>query len=145
MNMNKYPLSFKSSASATPGISTTWETQAANFPKIVCSIPKEFFGPNTGYSPEDLMIMAVINCFIATFKVFSEKADLLFEKIDGNGTLIIDRLSTGLVGVSALTLDFILLNPSDTAKAEVILNEAKKACLMANVLKAEIQFSFHFI
>lgn len=143
--MNKYPLSFKATSTAASGIQNNWESQALNFPKVVCAIPKEFAGPSTGYSPEDLMIMAVINCFIATFKVFSEKAQLNFDKIESEGSIVIDRLNTGFVGVSNLNLEFIVTNPSDRSKAEVILNETKKNCLMANALKAEVQFSFSIV
>jgi organic hydroperoxide reductase OsmC/OhrA len=143
--MNKYPLLFEASSHGSSGIKNTWESNALNLPKVVCAIPKEFAGPGNGYSPEDLMAMAVINCFIATFKVFSEKAQLIFDTIDGKGTIVIDRLNTGFVGVSKVNLEFTVTNSSDPTKAEVILKETQKNCLMANALKAEVQFSFSIV
>jgi len=143
--MIKYPLSFKAFASSIPGIDSSWESRAGNFPDVTCSIPRDFMGPDTGYSPEDLMAMAVINCFIATFKVFSEKAKLTYSKIEAAGVIEIDRLSTGFVGVSKLTVDVVIMGVSDHDRALVILNETKKNCLMANAIKADITFNFKVV
>lgn len=139
--MIKYPLYFKATASANSGIVNTWSSQANDLPPIDCAIPVEFQGPGGGYSPEDLLCMTVINCFIATFKVFAEKTSLKFEAIDADANLEIGRDSTGKVKVTKLILNINLKKPADTEKAKTILNEAQKNCLMANALNIVIEFN----
>jgi organic hydroperoxide reductase OsmC/OhrA len=138
--MIKYPLNFKAAASSKSGISNSWSSGAGELLPIECAIPTEFQGPGNGYSPEDLLCMTVINCFIATFKVFAERSSLSFDSIDAEGLLEIGRDSSGRVGVTKLILDISLRKASDAEKAQLILGEAQKNCLMANALKIAVEF-----
>lgn len=143
--MIKYPLYFKAAASSNAGINTTWSSGAGELDRIDCAIPIEFQGPGSGYSPEDLLAMTVINCFIATFKVFAERSALSFDSIDAEARLEINRDSTGKVGVTKLDIDVTLHKPSDLDKAKLILAEAQKNCLMANALKASCEFKMRTV
>ena len=71
--MIKFPMKFEAEAHATPGASTQWTAQTDLLPPIPSAIPPEFMGPGGGYSPEDLFALALLNCLIATFKVYAEK------------------------------------------------------------------------
>lgn len=138
--MIKYPLYFKASASSKAGICSPWLSSSGALNPIQCAIPLEFQGPGTGYSPEDLLTIAVINCFVATFKVFAEKTSLSYGTIEAEGHLEINRDSSGKVGVTKLGITIIVQNPSDIEKTKLLLNEAKKNCLMANALKIPCEF-----
>lgn len=141
--MIKYPLFFQASSSASSGIASNWSSEASGLDAVTCSIPKEFMGPGSGYSPEDFMAMAVANCFVATFKVFAEKAHLSFIALDAVAKLEINRLPNGTVGVSSISLDITLKGASDQSKAQTLLEETRKNCLMANALKVETRFTMH--
>ena len=138
--MINYPLFFQARASAAPGILKKWSSSAADLSPISCAIPKEFHGQGDGYSPEDLMAMAVINCFIATFKVFAEKSGLSFKEITLSAHLEINRNSSGTVGLTSLRVDVHLQGSSDSSKARTILEETRKNCLMANALKIQVDY-----
>lgn len=139
--MIRYPLTFLAESSSTPGSASNWSSSAASLDPITCSIPKEFMGPGNGYSPEDFLLMAVINCFTATFKVFAEKTKLEFKNITVNGSLVISRLESGQVGVCSIKVNVNLLGTSDHEKAKLLLEETKKNCLMANALKVAVEFN----
>jgi organic hydroperoxide reductase OsmC/OhrA len=141
--MIKYPLYFSGNSASPSGISTSWSSGANGLSPIECAIPQEFNGPGGGYSPEDLMVMAVMNCYIATFKVFAEKATLNFESIEVSGTIEINRLDSGIVGVKSLKINVKLDGASDNSKAMMILEETRKNCLMANALRISCEFSMH--
>lgn len=143
--MIKYPLFFKAAASSESGIHKSWTSGAGELLPIQCAIPVEFQGPGDGYSPEDLMAMTVINCFIATFKVFAERSGLTFDGIEAEALLEINRDTSGKVGVTNIQINVLLKKPSDSVKAEGILAEAKKNCLMANALKASCEFKMRTI
>ena len=139
--MIKYPLYFKAAASSSPGIGVTWNSGAGELSPIDCAIPAEFNGPGSGYSPEDLMVMAVINCFIATFNVFAERSGFAFSSIEAEGVLEIGRDPHAKVGVTGVKVLIEVKKPSSSEKALALLNETKTNCLMANALKAPCEFT----
>ncbi len=138
--MIKYPLKFKASAKATPGIANTWTSQSEQNSPITCAIPPEFMGPGGGYSPEDLYGLALLNCVLATFKVFAEKSGLTFTEVNGTADITIDRGEGGTPWISHIDLHATLSGASDTAKAETVLQESKKACIVCNSMRTEVSF-----
>ena len=103
--MAKFPLHFEAQAETGPGISTHWECSSESLPKIKCSIPAEFSGPGGGYSPEDLFGHALINCLIATFKVYAEKSGLSFSKLSAKADVKMDiDASTNKMSVTSVPL-----------------------------------------
>src|SRR5690606_21420737 len=93
--MKQYPLVFEVSAESNSGIQSLWESTAPGNKSITMSIPPEFDGPGGGFSPEDLYAMALQNCFLATFKVIAEKSNLLFQRIQIQTSLSVDRNENG--------------------------------------------------
>src|SRR5271170_2243531 len=88
--MPKFPMKFDVRASASDGMSNNWSAEAGQLSPIPCAIPPEFSGPGGAYSPEDLLALAVLNCIIATFKVYCEKGKVRFAQIEGEAALIVD-------------------------------------------------------
>jgi organic hydroperoxide reductase OsmC/OhrA len=86
--MTKYPVSFFGHSNSTPGIETSWHTQASEF-KLECAVPKEFDGGGLNLSPEDFYLLALQNCFLATFKVYGHFSKLNFEKVEVKCELLI--------------------------------------------------------
>ena len=142
--MIKYPLNFHTEVKSASGINTTFEGVVENYPAVVCAIPSSFDGPGGGYSPEDLYIMAISSCFIATFKVFAEKSGLIFNEIHANASLIIDRNKLGIPELQKVDLIFTLSGVEDQEKANTILAESEKFCLVANASKSEKTFKYVF-
>ena len=136
--MIKYPLNFHAEAQATPGITSTWTAKAENNAPITCAIPPEFMGPGGGYSPEDLYGIALLNCVIATFKVFAEKSNLTFTDVKGTAEITIDRGDKGAPWISKIALHLTLTGASDTAKGETVLKESKAACIVCNSMRTEV-------
>jgi len=142
--MIKYPLYFEVQAKGASGIATPFEATAENFPPIAGSIPKEFMGPGTGYSPEDLFSISVITCLIATFKVFAERAKLSFTDITAKAKLTIDRSGGGIPELQKLDIAFTLTGVQDQEKAKTLLTESEKYCLVSNAVKCEKSFTHDF-
>lgn len=140
--MIHYPLQFSLKGEASAGITTSWSTSREGLPSLTSAIPPEFGGSGSGFSPEDFLLFAALNCFIATFKVFAEKSGLQFTSLSGEGTLWIDRVGKAAPGITRIDLSFILHKPSDQKKAEQLLEEAKKNCMVTNVLSVEKNVTF---
>lgn len=139
--MLQYPLKFKTNAKAPAKIKTAWSASAEGQQEISCAIPKIFGGEGDGYSPEDFCALAILNCFIGTFKVFAEKSDLNFSELIGEAEITLDR-SQDKVLVTQIDLHFTLTLASDPVKAKNLLEEAQKNCIISNSLKSKNNFNF---
>jgi organic hydroperoxide reductase OsmC/OhrA len=106
------------------------------------AIPKEFGGPDSGFSPEDLFALAAANCFIATFKVVAERSRLEFRELQVEALLTVDRGPDGAPWMSDLLLRVRLEGASDQERGLRLLEKTSKSCLVLNSLKTRVEFSF---
>jgi len=100
--------------------------------------PAEFGGPGDRWSPETLLVGAVADCFVLTFRgvARASKLEWLSLACDASGTL--DRVD-GVVRFTTIDLHARLVVPpgADDALARRVLEKAERGCLIANSLKAE--------
>jgi len=137
INMLKLPMTFEVEARSAGGIATPWTAQSNKFPPIPSSIPPEFMGPGTGYSPEDLFGIAVLNCLIATFKVYCEKAKVTFSEIKGKALVKVNKEpSLVTLHISHIEIFFDVMGSSDPKKARELLDGAIKDCAISNSIKS---------
>ena len=142
--MSKFPLHFTVQALTEEGISTTWHASAEKLPSITCSIPAEFSGPGKAYSPEDLFGLALINCLVATFKVYAEKAGLHFSTLLAKADVKMDIDSTtNKMSITEIHTDFTIEGASDPEKTRKILDKAIADCAISNSIKSGKNFSYN--
>ena len=141
--MITYPLSFTANCQASSGIASPWEAQASG-KKVTCAIPVEFEGPGGGFSPEDLYVLAVSNCFVATFKVIAEKSKLEFKSLSVEARLTVDRDERGHPWMKACDLQVsIESTQNDRERVLRLLTKASESCLVANSIKTKVSFEFN--
>lgn len=143
--MIQYPLHFEANVSSASGAATLFEASALDFPPITCAIPPEFKGPGGGYSPEELLALAVLSCLVATFKVFAERSKLEFKKIAASAKLTIDRGEKGIPEIKKLDIKFTISGATDQEKIKALLIESEKYCLVSNTVKAEKSYEIAFL
>lgn len=135
--MPKFPMKFEVQAIASSGMQTPWVSQTDLLPPIPTAIPPEFSGPGGGYSPEDLFALSVVNCIIATFKVYADKAKISFTTVQGKAVLTVDKLPSengfGMVQID-ITLD--IANASDKDKAKKTMEISIRDCAVSNSIKS---------
>lgn len=142
--MVKFPMQFPVRAEATGGIQASWVSQASNLPPVPAAIPPEFMGPGTGYSPEDLFGLAIINCLIAIYKVYCEKAGVEFKNISVEAIVVADiKPGSTSFFLPRVDLKIQVKGASDSEKAKQLLETAIRDCPVANSIKSEkkVQFS----
>ncbi|CAE78852.1 OsmC family protein [Bdellovibrio bacteriovorus] len=142
--MNKYPMFFKARAESSAGIQSLWDSQSMSVDSGVrMAIPAEFEGPGGGFSPEDLYVMALQNCFVATFKVFAEKSRLAYEKLRIESELTVDRDEHGRPWMARCFFNVHLEGAEQIENAKRILARASESCMILNSVKTEKVFEFH--
>lgn len=141
--MITYPVSFFGESSTTAGMNVAWKTHASGF-ESTCSIPKEFEGPGSDFSPEDYYLLALKNCFVATFKVFAEYSKLSFDELNVSAELIVDRNEANRPVMKSIKLVVTLVNVSDEKKAMLLYNKTLANGLILCSVKTEIISEVHF-
>jgi organic hydroperoxide reductase OsmC/OhrA len=135
--MIKFPMNFEVEAKSTAGVASNWVAQENHLPPILSAIPPEFMGPGGGYSPESLFGIAVLNCLIATFKVYCEKSKVTFGEIKGKAAVIVDKEpSATTIYISHVKISLDVTGASDVEKTERLLDAAIKDCAISNSIKS---------
>jgi organic hydroperoxide reductase OsmC/OhrA len=135
--MITYPISFHGDSSATPGIAKEWETSSSSL-SASCSIPAEFEGISGHYSPEDFFLLALQNCFVATFKVFAHHSKLQFSELDSRATLVVDKNESGKPVMKELNLSVHLEGILDMKKANLLVKKTLESGFILNSVKTTI-------
>ena len=100
--------------------------------------PAEFGGPGDAWSPETMLVAAVANCFILTFRAIARasKFEWVSLSCDVEGTLDkIDKV-TQFTGFE-LHAELKMSEGMNESKALRLLENAERHCLITNSLKAE--------
>ena len=106
--------------------------------RIESAAPAEFGGPGDRWSPETLLVAAVADCFVLTFKAIARNSKLDWIRIncDVKGKLDkIDRVMK-FVGFD-LTVNAYVPAAVDQKKVHRLLEMAEQHCLITNSLTAE--------
>jgi len=105
-------------------------------PALASAAPAEFGGPGNLWSPETLLVAAVADCFILTFRAIARasKVSWISLRCEVEGTL--DRVErttqfTGFLVRAALRLPA----GGNQEQAHRLLERAEQSCLVTNSLK----------
>jgi organic hydroperoxide reductase OsmC/OhrA len=109
---------------------------SAGLPDIETAPPPEFDGPGGAWSPENLLVAALADCFILTFRGVSRAARLEWLKLDCRVEGTLERVE-GAAWFTRYATFATLTVPagSDVAKASALLERAEKNCLISNSLR----------
>lgn len=105
---------------------------------IASAPPVEFGGPGDEWSPESLLVAAVADCFVLSFRAIARASrfDWSDLSVEVDGTLDkVDRITQFTGFRVAAVLD--VPEGTDESKAQRLLEKAEHACLITNSLKAE--------
>jgi organic hydroperoxide reductase OsmC/OhrA len=111
--------------------------EAPNLPLIKSAPPVQFGGPGDQWSPETLLMAAIADCLILSFRAIARASKLEWRELicDAEGTL--DRVD-GVTRFTDVVLQAMLRVPGgvDPTKAQRLLDKAEQACLVTNSLTA---------
>ncbi len=105
---------------------------------IRSNAPKEFGGPGDQWSPETLLVAAVADCFVLSFRAIARASKLEWATLDCSASGTLDKLD-GVTRFTAFTVTANLSITSDISeeRAVKILEKAEKFCLITNSMLAE--------
>ena len=132
--MQQLPHHYAVSAGADAEGEVTLESD--RLPSLASAPPAEFGGPGDRWSPETLLVAAIADCFILTFRAIARasKVSWISLRCEVEGTL--DRvervtLFTGFLVRASLQLPA----GANQEQAHRLLERAEQSCLVTNSLK----------
>lgn len=134
--MQEFPHHYPVAASAAP--SGTVSLNSAGLPDLVSAPPAEFGGPGDQWSPETLLVAAVADCFILTFRAVASASRLEWNNLECLAEGVLERVDR-VTRFTRFTVRATLTVPTgaDTAKAQRLLEKSEAACLITRSLLAD--------
>jgi organic hydroperoxide reductase OsmC/OhrA len=134
--MKPLPHHYTVTATATPDRHANLTSEGLN--PMTSAPPLQFGGPGDLWSPETLMMAAVADCFVLTFRAVAKAANLGWSRLECGTKGVVDR-AEGVTRFTGVHLQVTLTIPSatDAEKARKLLDKTEKGCLVGNSLKCE--------
>jgi organic hydroperoxide reductase OsmC/OhrA len=101
--------------------------------------PAEFDGPGDRWSPETLLVAAVADCYILTFRAVARASKLPWMSLDCEVTGTLDRVDriTSFTHFD-LTAHLVVPDGVDDDRARQALEKAERNCLISGSLKGPV-------
>jgi peroxiredoxin-like protein len=118
-----------------------YKVSAQNLPDIETAPPKNFGGTGDIWSPEDLFVATIADCFLMTFKAVSSlsKLDWISLDVDAEGTL--DKVDSKLQFTEVhLNATLKLKEGGNEERAIRLMHKAEQNCLVTNSIKTKVIF-----
>jgi peroxiredoxin-like protein len=107
--------------------------------RLQSASPAEFGGPGDRWSPETLLVGAVADCFLLTFRAVARASRLPWSSLRCEAIGTLDRVDRAMQ-FTQLMVHASLSVPAgvDPSQARRALDKAEQNCLISNSLKATI-------
>jgi len=112
--------------------------EGEKLPALATAPPAEFGGPGDRWSPETLLVGAVADCFLLTFRAVARASKVEWQELDCDVEGVLDK-ADGRTRFTELHVRARLRVPegTDTERARRTLEKAERGCLVTNSLLAE--------
>jgi organic hydroperoxide reductase OsmC/OhrA len=135
--MREFPHHY--AVTATGAVQGEVELSAEQLPTLRSASPAEFDGPGDRWSPETLLVGAIGDCFILTFRAVARASKLPWTSLQCHVTGTLDRIDRVTQFTSFEILAHIQVPAgTDPDHARRALDKAERGCLISNSLKGAI-------
>ena len=134
------PLPHRYAVAAEAAAEGSVRLAASGLADLESAPPTEFGGPGDRWSPETLLVAAVADCFVLTFRAVARASSYAWTRLRCDAEGVLERTPEG-TRFTTIRLRAELETPggADASRGERLLAKAEKGCLVSNSLKAEIQ------
>ena len=120
--------------------------ESEGLPPLTTATPPEFDGPGGRWSPETLLVAAVADCYLLTFRGIAKASSLPWFSVSANVTGTLERPDR----VSQFTrfdIRVTLMLDVDVSeeRARKVLARAEETCLITRSLSGEVHLEFEII
>lgn len=129
--MHPYPHHYQAGASGAADGAV--QLTSPGLPTLASAPPPEFDGPGGAWSPETLLVAALADCFILTFRAIARASKYEWLGLECSVEGVLERGASG-ASFTRFSTKAKLRVPAgaDVERAKVLLEKAEKGCLIAN-------------
>ncbi len=133
--MQAFPHQYSVSAVAEPEGDV--DLNSERLPMLHSAPPPEFGGPDDRWSPETLLVAAVADCFILTFRAIARASNFAYVSLECRAEGTLDRVDR-VTQFTDFRIQAVLRvsEGTDDARARSLMLRAEQLCLITNSLKA---------
>lgn len=134
--MSNFPHNYQ--ASATAQTTGNVQLQSDGCPDLQSAPPTEFGGPGDQWSPEDLLVAAVADCFVLSFRAIAGMSKFDWKSLSCRVDGTLDKVERN-IQFTEFKVHARLMIPEggDADRAQRLLEKAEQTCFITNSLKAE--------
>lgn len=127
------------SATASAQAEGDVSVEAEGLPSLSTAAPAQFGGPGDRWSPEMLLVAAVADCVVLTFRAIARASKLSWNDLSCEVEGTLDRVDR-IMQFTRFTVRASLSVPPETSeeRADKLLRKAEETCLITRSLKAEV-------
>ena len=116
--------------------------RSTGLPDLATAPPAQFDGPGDAWSPETLLIGAVADCFILSFRAVAAASRLPWLAVDCSVEGVLERVEK-VTQFTQLHIHARLTVPAEVGaeRAERVLQKAEQACLISSSLRATVHLT----
>ncbi|MDX2463957.1 MAG: OsmC family protein [Porticoccus sp.] len=142
--MKAFPHTYTATASADPTGNVI--SSLANGCKVEVAPPVEFDGTGDVWSPEELLMAAVANCLVLSFKSIARAYDLKWLHIECAADGQLEKVERRVKFTRVHTrVKLTIVSVEDKDNAKRILEKSEDTCFITNSMSAETSLSFEII
>ncbi len=114
------------------------ELSSGELPQIQSASPPEFGGPGGQWSPEDLLVAAVADCFVLSFRAIAAASKFEWNELTCSVTGTLDKVERAIQFTELkVQANLSISADADQKRAHRLLEKAEQSCFITNSLKAE--------
>jgi peroxiredoxin-like protein len=133
--MTDFPHQYVVDASASAEGAVSLETEGVA--TLETAPPSTFGGPGDRWSPETLLVGAVADCFVLSFRAIARASQLSWQSLACRAEGTLDRVERTTRFTELVVHATLRVSPdTDETKALRLLEKAEHACLITNSLSA---------
>ncbi len=128
------PQNYSAGANAKPLGNVT--LTVTGLPSLESAAPKEFGGPGDQWSPEDLLVAAVADCFVLSFRAIAAASKFEWLDLNCQATGKLDKVERAIQFTEInIEATLTVATGTDESRAQRLLEKAEQACFITNSLK----------
>lgn len=142
--MEKLPHLYKVGVSASP--EGNLSVFADGLPALVVAPPRQFDGPGDQWSPEELLMAAVANCLVLSFRAIAKASSFEWLDIECHSEGVLDKVDRKMQFTAVKTYVKLTIAASGSVElANKLLHKAEESCLVSNSLSSQTNIECEII
>ena len=142
--MHPLPHHYQAAARSLPSDAVT--LYATGLPDLASAPPSEFDGPGDQWSPETLLLAAVADCYVLSFRAIATASKFEWTSLTCKTSGTLDRIDrttrfTEILNSAILTVPA----NADSDKARALLEKAEQICLISNSLNVDVALEVEIV